>query len=260
MEFSDFLFGLEGVLSVLNFLPLAIAVMTYVLTGMGLYTMAKRRMINHPWLSWVPVGNLWILGSLSDQYRYVTKGQVKSKRKILLWLTVATIAVSLISTVLMLVRGVGLITDTVLGVAGETEIFTAVFSSMMRALGMLVLTAPIFIAAMVVRYMALYDLYMSCDPENAVLFLVLSIVFSVTEPFFIYCSRNNEKGMPPRRPRPEQIPSYEIPGEAPQARPSESRPEQPEDQELNAPAEEAAPAPEAAVPDTDAEGAEAPEV
>ena len=40
----------------------------------------------------------------------------------------------------------------------------------------------------------------------ALLFLVLSIVFSVTEPFFLFFNRNKDGGMPPRRPDPVCIP------------------------------------------------------
>ncbi len=43
-----------------------LSIVSYVLFSLGLYTVAKRRMINHPWLSWIPVANIWILGSLSE--------------------------------------------------------------------------------------------------------------------------------------------------------------------------------------------------
>ena len=63
------------------------------------------------------------------------------------------------------------------------------------------------IAVLVIRYIAMYDLYTSCTPQNNVLFLVLSIFFSVTEPFFVFFIRNKDEGMPPRRqqPRFEQV-------------------------------------------------------
>ena len=67
------------------------------------------------------------------------------------------------------------------------------------------------IAQMVLHYMAMYDLYSSCSPQNNVLFLVLSILLSVTEPFFIFFNRNRENGMPPRRPDPQSIPSQQEP-------------------------------------------------
>ena len=52
---------------------------------------------------------------------------------------------------------------------------------------------------LVCEFMALYDLYRSCDPENSVLFLVFSILFSVTMPFFIFACRKKDLGMPPRK-------------------------------------------------------------
>ena len=52
----------------------------------------------------------------------------------------------------------------------------------------------------VIYYMALYDIFKSLDPGNCVLFLVLSIVFSVTEPFFLFFNRNKDGGMPPQTP------------------------------------------------------------
>ena len=49
----------------------------------------------------------------------------------------------------------------------------------------------------------MYDLYTSCSPQNNVLFLVLSIFFTVTEPFFLFFLRKKDGGMPPRRTAPQ---------------------------------------------------------
>ena len=57
----------------------------------------------------------------------------------------------------------------------------------------------IAIAYAIFRYMALYDLFLSCDPQNAVLFLVLSIFVGVTRPFFLFACRNKDYGMSARR-------------------------------------------------------------
>ena len=55
-----------------------------------------------------------------------------------------------------------------------------------------------------------YDLYCSCDPNNSVLFLILSIVFSGIMPFFVFACRNKDNGIP----RPKQpAPAAEIPVE-----------------------------------------------
>ena len=77
-----------------------LGIATYVLSSMALYTLASRRRIEKAWLSWVPVLNVWIVGSLSDQYRYVVKGQYKSKRKSLLILNLLQLAVGAVIAVI----------------------------------------------------------------------------------------------------------------------------------------------------------------
>ena len=84
-----------------NFMSFGIAIAGFVLLALAMYTIAKRRGIRSPWLAWVPLGQSWMLGSISDQYRYVTKGQQKSKRTTLLWLEIGLTAVSTVVCVLL---------------------------------------------------------------------------------------------------------------------------------------------------------------
>ena len=77
--------GLWLVLRSLFGTPMLLSIAGYVLTALALYTIARRRGLKNPWLAWIPVADCWLLGSLSDQYRYVVKGEHKSKRKILLF-------------------------------------------------------------------------------------------------------------------------------------------------------------------------------
>ena len=51
------------------FFTSGLAIVSYVLLAWGLFTIAKRRGINKPWLAWIPVVNVWMLGCISDQYR-----------------------------------------------------------------------------------------------------------------------------------------------------------------------------------------------
>ncbi len=195
-----------------------LSIVSYVLFSLGLYTVAKRRMINHPWLSWIPVANIWILGSLSDQYRYVVRGQNKSKRKVLLTLKIVAVALSVVIVVVCLGAVFNLAAGAVYGM-DEEQLFREVFSMLFGVGGLALVILPVTVVLAVFRYMALYDLYLSFDPENAVLFLVLSIIFAVTEPFFIFFNRQKDRGMPPRAPQqPQQIPTQQAqePWENPQ--------------------------------------------
>ena len=188
-----------------------LGIATYVLSSMALYTLATRRGIDKAWLSWVPVLNVWIIGSLSDQYRYVVKGQYKSKRKTLLILNLINAVVALILLIVAVGVTVELTTGAIYGVRGN-ELWNSVLGSALGATGLALTMGGISIAAAVIRYMALYDIYVSMDPANSVLFLVLSIIFNVTEAFFLFFSRNRDDGMPPRREAPRE-PTWEEPAD-----------------------------------------------
>ncbi len=189
---------------VVGFLSTAYAVASYVMNALGMYTIAKRRGIDKPWLSWIPIGSSWILGCISDQYRYVVKGENKSKRKILLWLQIGLVACIILFYVLyivMMVTSLAAITEM-----GDPE--TMAISMLGSMGGFLLLYIPmlgISIASSIFTYMAMYDLYTSCDPQNNVLFLLLSIFLGI-HPFIIFFIRKKDLGMPPRREPVQTIP------------------------------------------------------
>ena len=39
----------------------------HVIRALAIYHIGKRRGLKNPWLAWIPVGQEWIIGSLSDQ-------------------------------------------------------------------------------------------------------------------------------------------------------------------------------------------------
>lgn len=199
-EFGALVTIIDLITSSISFL---LSVGTYVLTALGLYTIAQRRGINKPWLAWIPVVNVWTLGCISDQYRYVVKGEKKSKRKVLIGLNIAQAVCVLVFFVLMIVMIVD-VAGMAMANPSEQEVITAVLGSMGGMLLMFIPMVGISLATTIITYMALYDVYTSCDPKNNVTFLVLSILFSITQPFFIFFSRKKDLGMPPRRPDPMQ--------------------------------------------------------
>ena len=165
----------------------------YVLQSLGLYTIAKRRCIHHSWLAWLPIGNMWLVGSISDQYQYVAKGRVRNRRKVLLWLLVAVHVLLIIAMIVF--TSVAVSTSMQNGISAS---ITAT-SSMAGAFVLYMVGWVAAVVAMVFTYIAYYDLYASCNPGNAVVFLVLSIFFNFLIPFFIFACRKKDEGMPPRR-------------------------------------------------------------
>jgi hypothetical protein len=199
-EFLEYILG-YGMMTNLSSSLLGIA--AYVLTAWGLYTIAERRGIKNPWLSWIPVVNCWIVGSLSDQYRYVVKGEVKNKRKTLLILNIISAVIALVLVIAGLVMAIQTATS-LFGISATTgswgpEFLDTALGMVWAGFAMAVPILALHIAIKVVRYMAMYDIYTSCTPKNNVIFLVLSIIFPITEPFFLFFTRDKDEGMPPRR-------------------------------------------------------------
>ena len=207
-EFEQFMeefmeFGL-GPMLLTNSWSFLLSIAAYVLTSLGLYTMATRRGIQNAWLSWVPVINCWIIGSLSDQYRYVVKGEVKNKRKALLVMNIIAaivIVAMLVIAIMMVIRITGIAQNTPMDLVNG-KIMEMVMGPVIAVVVLFMVYFGMAIALAVVHYIAMYDIYTSCDPQNNVVFLVLSILFSVTEPFFLFFNRNRDGGMPPRKHEP----------------------------------------------------------
>ena len=207
---------LVGVLVLLMLLMFALAIVSYVLSAVSMYRIAKRRGIHNAWLAWIPIGNSWLLGSISDQYQYVAKRKVTSRRKLLLILSIVSISVNVIHSIIQASTSLAFYAD-----AGMSNEVGMVAVTLLISMVLLVIS----MVHLAFTYVAYYDLFRSCKPNNAVLFLVLSIVFSVALPFFLIACSNKDEGMPPKRPpqRPAQIPAepVETPAEeTPVAEPS----------------------------------------
>ena len=210
---SSFAGAVIGVMMVFYLLFFAFAVACYVLQSLGFYRIAKRRGIHNPWLAWLPIGNMWILGSISDQYQYVAKGKLRNRRKVLLGLNIAmyALAIPVIAGYVTMITGM-LTGFAAYGVAtGAGAALTVLGYLAMLVLGVI---HTVFL------YIALYDLYSSCEPGSSVLYIIFSILLQVTMPFFVFACRKKDYGMPPRKPQPP----VEEPAAQPKEQPLEETP------------------------------------
>ena len=156
----------------------------YILKSLSLYTISKRRGIHNSWISWMPVFNGWMLGCISDQYRYVTRGETKRRRTALLVMPVVEVVLAI---ALLVVTLIALVMEVP---SGDPLNMAKVVLSVVLLL--------IRILHFVVEQIAICDYHRSCDPENAMLFFVIGVVVSPLYPLFLFLNRNKELGMPPR--------------------------------------------------------------
>ena len=180
---------LLGVLGVV----LLFSLVFWVISSLSLHTIAKRRGIRKAWLAWVPIGDRWILGSLADQYQHLIQAKVTARRKLLLGLSLGGFVVALASSL------IGGLAEVVAHTDEQLLVWSLV--GMVFSLANLAVS----ITMMVFYHMCNYDLYRSCNPKNAVTFLVLGIIFPITQPFFYLSCRKKDLGMV----IPEPVPVHE---------------------------------------------------
>lgn len=148
----------------------------YVLMGISLYSLAERRGIDRPMQAWMPGMRLYLMGCIADQYQAMVVGKNRNKRTALLLLLMGELICFCVFYFL---------------VPAATQ------TGNMRPIMLVVVFAWCIVAAMIViSYMALGDIYRSCDPKHTATYLLLSIVFPVTVPFFLFSCRKKDLGFP----------------------------------------------------------------
>ena len=186
-----------GVMLVFLGIVLVCCLVGWILSSVGLHKIAKRRGIAHAWLAWLPIGREWVLGSVSDQYQHLVQGKITARRRILPILEVACIVGGIVYVVTTAMAEIMAVADGEVG-------------GVLLAVGIpYVLFLGVYVAMMVFYHICNFDLYRSCNPHNAVVFLVLGIVLPVCQPFFYFACRKKDLGMvvpQPVTPEPAELP------------------------------------------------------
>ena len=226
--YYDYAYAMEEAMSgmamslIMNAGSSLMSIAVYIFTALSLYSIAKRREIRHPWMAWVPVVNCWLLGSIADQYRYVAKGETKNKRKVLLILNIISTVLVIVFFVMFFAVMFGLVMEVTTFSMDEEELLMSVMGSLGGMMVMILPLCAVSIAYSIIYYMALYDIYESCDPSNKVLYLVVGIFVGIAQAIFLFICRNKDGGMPPRKDAPQVQPGYAQVGQAPYQAPYEA--------------------------------------
>ncbi len=173
-----------GIMIVIYLVALAFGIVSYVFQALSLSTIARRRGLPSPWMAWVPVLNMWLMGSLSDQFQQYTKNKTTNRRKILIGGYIGIFAAMILLVV------VALILELTMGDSDAAAAFLIVFVMVFY-----LAFVGLMITLVVFQYMVLYDIFASCSPDNATAFLVISIFFSVALPFLLFSCRKRDDGM-----------------------------------------------------------------
>lgn len=156
IKWGDFMYneGIGAAFAVLGgfiFIVLIIGFILYILKSFGLYRLAARANIENAWLSWIPIGDAYIMAKLAGD---VSIGSMKISNNYI-----------------------------VLPVGAALVAFLPEIP---------VLSNIIVVAYMILFLITLYKLYKNYRPDNAVLWIVLSIIFGFLIPIFLFIIREDE--------------------------------------------------------------------
>ena len=211
LTYFSFILGFVGVmLLIFEGIP-------YILESIAYYRMAQLRKIPRPWLAWIPIARGWLLGSISDHYQEKVKMKPTNRRK---WLLILG-SITAVSAIVLIFVYFSLLLEMIQSPQFETyyqkldqlemsltgNLPTEAMVTLLRYSGIIVLASGVSIAYSVFYYIARFDMFRSCDPSNAVLFLVLSIVLPMVvnwlafvPSILVFISRFKTYGIPSRPP------------------------------------------------------------
>ena len=150
----------------------------YILSSLGLMRLAKRRNIPNPWLSWIPVANTWITGSIVDEYD-LHQGKIRQWRTVLL----TTMVLTLVSMVLY----IGEILIIVIN--AENIYYTETLWFTVRVFIIACLMVFASTAAKGCSMVCMYKVYESTVPEKAVKYFLISLLVPLGQPIcLLLCS------------------------------------------------------------------------
>lgn len=160
--------------------------LVYVLTGVSEQALAKRRGIPNGWLAWLPFGNVWLLGRLSDHYQMTVARRHTKRASTLLTLTILTVIFAVLSGMCLGTSGAYL--------SGHQ---LEPGSLIVMILGFMLLFAALALglAQSITGLVAAHGVYRSSRPAAAACFVVLSIFFPFLKPFFLLSCRNRDDGL-----------------------------------------------------------------
>ena len=174
-----------------------IGIAIYLLESISVYKMAKSAEIKNPWLAFIPVANDWVFGTLAEKYK--KKNGTKSARfGIILPVLEGIVLIETIALTIFTVISVKEITGYALdAVNTSAEMAPEQFMSLIPVIILYFALMAVAIAYAVVFFIALWRVYYSFDKSNATLYIVLSIIFTISVPIILFIIRNRKPEFDP---------------------------------------------------------------
>lgn len=167
------------------FIVMGAGVALYVMGSLGTYTVAKHRGLKHAWLAWIPIGNSYIYGALSDDVTALRGIIKKYCSRVLLPVLDGCAAVGFV-----LVFAVIVCAAFAAAAIGEPAVSTVPFILIPFMALCIFLVDGVMIASRVFASIALYPIYREyCLPGTSLAFAVCGGIFGL-HGIFLFAIRN----------------------------------------------------------------------
>lgn len=177
------------VLCVTGVIATVFALIMYIFEAIGLYSVAKRRGLKHPFMAWIPYTNTYLFGKAAEQYETAVKGKSKNYKAILLSLSIILTAVTVLFSVVIYALSNSIV-YLAQDCAYNSDAIVLIISLILLYIAMLVVS----VIYSVFYFIALHKIYRSFSTKSSTLLLIFSIIFPVIVPFVIFASRKKDDG------------------------------------------------------------------
>lgn len=184
---SGFGMGILMIYVIVMLLIGLVSLASYILRGIGLYTIAKRRGMNHPWFAFVPFMRTYLQGTLGGDIKFKNK----TMRDTGIWLVVIPFMYGVVFSVLYGVMWLcGIV--TVLSMTIHVGVGRTVFLAFL-VLILIVISVGYKILYKTFRVLVNHQIYQSMTSENmAIAHAVIGALVPLYESICLFAMRNCE--------------------------------------------------------------------
>lgn len=152
------------------FLIACFCIASYIVNALGLYRAAKASGINNSWLAWIPVANIWVLGSVTDVID--TNYGLKRRWSKALLGTYIGVFVTIIPAYITMFAFI--IMTSLSGASNEFATATMIMFFIFYVF--IIIAAMVSVVNQAISFVCLYKIFEKTVPEKSLKYLILSIL------------------------------------------------------------------------------------
>lgn len=179
-------------------LALLFSLVSYVFRSLALSAAGKNRGVKTAWLAWIPfvrVGYLWVMGAIADRQ----EARIGKKRGWAVWFLVLWLAANVPSWIGMSAVWNAVSTAIEASIRGnyytDDVFFSNVLGGVLGSSGLITLSVAAAALLNSFGLIALYKYYDATRTNQAIVFLLLSLLFPVITPFLMFACRKYDGGV-----------------------------------------------------------------